>query len=64
MKWKINKKIYMKKFAFLGLLFFILFSQVFADKNTNKFNNIYFSWSAMNEKERTIFNDTLKQQNE
>jgi len=33
MKWKINKWIYMKKFAFLGLMFFILFSQVFADEN-------------------------------
>jgi hypothetical protein len=34
----------MKKIAFLGLMFFIIFSQIFADENMNKFENIYFSW--------------------
>jgi len=34
----------MKKFAFLGLMFFIIYSQIFADENTNKFENIYFGW--------------------
>jgi hypothetical protein len=34
----------MKKFAFLGLMFFIIYSQIFADENVNKFENINFSW--------------------
>jgi len=34
----------MKKIAILGLMFFINFSQIFADENLDKFENISFSW--------------------
>jgi hypothetical protein len=34
----------MKKIAILGLMFFIIFSQLFADENKDKFENISFSW--------------------
>jgi hypothetical protein len=34
----------MKKIAVLGLLFFITFSQLFANENSDKFENISFGW--------------------
>jgi len=34
----------MKKIAILGLMFFIIFSQIFADENLDKFENICFIW--------------------
>ena len=34
----------MKKIAVLGVLFLVIFSRTFADENTNKPENIYFSW--------------------
>ena len=34
----------MKKIAVFGLMFFIIFSQIFADENSDKFENIGFSW--------------------
>ena len=34
----------MKKIAVFGLMFFIFFSQVFANENSDKFENIIFTW--------------------
>ena len=34
----------MKKIAVLGFMFFMIFSQSFADENTNEHENISFSW--------------------
>jgi hypothetical protein len=34
----------MKKTAVLGVMFFIIFSQLFADENINKYENITFGW--------------------
>jgi len=37
----------MKKTAILWFMFFIIYSQVFADENTDKFENIYFGWQLL-----------------
>ena len=34
----------MKKIAIFGLMFFIIFSQLFSDENIDKFKNNKFSW--------------------
>jgi len=41
----------MKKITFLGLMLFIIFSHVFADGNTGKFENIFFSCQINNRQE-------------
>jgi len=41
----------MKKIAIFGLMFFIIFSQIFADENLDKFENITFNWQLFYYKE-------------
>ncbi|MDR0320126.1 MAG: hypothetical protein LBI28_01350 [Treponema sp.] len=34
----------MKKTVILGLLFLLIFSNIFADDNSNEFENVFFTW--------------------
>jgi ABC-type multidrug transport system permease subunit len=34
----------MKKIIFFGFMFFIIFSQLFADENINEYKNVTFAW--------------------
>jgi hypothetical protein len=37
----------MKKIAVFGFMFFIIFSQLFADENSNEYKNITFAWQLL-----------------
>ena len=41
----------MKKTAILWVMFFIIFSQIYADENSDKLKNISFSWQLYNYQE-------------